>query len=813
VHVNEKKSSFEHSCVPGAGGGRKRGLKASVVTAAASPLRKAVKVSSPVAMVTLLETTGVPAPSARQSQRTARLLNTTSLQQYVVELDHLPAFLASMKEKDPAGTYVFESKSERYNGVDVQVFRRYFLSWGAARTIVCDTPMLYMIQLDGGHMKTSFGGVCLAAIVCTANCKLFPAAWAVVDSENEENCVWFFQLVLKCFPDIEFAWMTDQGSALVCDAIAELLTESGQHPSLCAKHLIKSLDIAHTKKEISGKMTGVRELVYRFARSRSAEWGDEILRQIEAKNADVAAYLRERRSIFEAASFLASGRMRGGRITSQLVESFFNMVAEFRCKGLVDGIIWMAKKFQSVQVKERAFIKRWLANDYGGIRVSCLSFASTMKLLEISGHGGEFRVENFSKSDVELIGDVVKVAEGSVRHVRIWRAEAGGKIETDCPCLTRQELGLPCARALHLLGTGGWCPKDAAGNAVLPPECVSQFRTLDAWQAQAAVDIVVPAVPDWLAKFDKTAPGPSLRRALSDCGGALTLLPGRISGIAGRPKVVKRQRKLFNSHFARIKPFTERGGKQVVPREASEMLEEVLNADDYELHFDGELEVVEVEGDSGEKEDDEEEDEEVEDEEEVGEEVDDVVDPNGQVAFQIGELFSSGKGRGNQVGAEQKCSGCGLSGHKLPKCRNRNIELMLVGIRAMPPAPVAVLPGPAARVAVPALVVAAGAGPRAASKRGRSVVLDALAAAPVPEVAEVRLVAPVPTPVEVLAAPVAAVAVSQPPVKKKREKPTLVCEFCKERVEVEGYRAYGTRLGANRDKFVHFGCKKNWVDM
>ncbi len=216
----------------------------------------------------------------------------------------------------------------------------------------------------------------------------------------------------------------------------------------------------------------------------------------------------------------------------------------------------------------------------------------------------------------------------------------------------------------------------------------------------------------------------------------------------------------------------------------------------------------------GEKEDDEEEEEEeVEDEEEDREEVDDVVEPNGQAAFQIGELFSSGKGGANQVGAEQKCSGCGLSGHKLPKCRNRNIELMLVGIRAMPPAPVAVLPGPAARVAVPALVVAAGASPRAASKRRRSVVLDALTAAPVPEVAEMRLVAPVPAPAEALAAPVAAVAVSQPLMKKKREKPTLLCEVCKERVEVEGYRAYGTKLGVNRDKFVHFGCKKNWVDM
>ncbi len=103
-------------------------------------------------------------------------------------------------------------------------------------------------------MKSAFGGVCLAAVIVTAISKLFPAARAVVDSENEHNCVWFAERFLQTFPDIDFVWMTDQGTALTCDALEELLEEKDQTPSFCAKHVIKTLEVAGSKKEISGPM-------------------------------------------------------------------------------------------------------------------------------------------------------------------------------------------------------------------------------------------------------------------------------------------------------------------------------------------------------------------------------------------------------------------------------------------------------------------------------------------------------------------------------------------------------------------------------
>ncbi len=75
----------------------------------------------------------------------------------------------------------------------------------------------------------------------------------------------------------------------------------------------------------------------------------------------------------EDAAFLRQDRKRGGRITSQLVEYFFNMCRPFREKGLVEEIIWMCTKFQKIQVEERDLLKRWRRKDYKGERIELVS--------------------------------------------------------------------------------------------------------------------------------------------------------------------------------------------------------------------------------------------------------------------------------------------------------------------------------------------------------------------------------------------------------------------------------------------------------
>ena len=679
--MNPDKSSFEHTC-EGGPGGRKRSLKTSTLTAAVSPLRNVLKsISSSETLSSSIASTGLKPPRVRTVQNFVRRQMSTSWEQHVVELHHLRQFLGQLRDLDPRGTYLCDAQADVYNGVDVSVFQRYFVSWGAAREIICETPLLCFLAVDAAHMKSAFGGVAMAAVVATANFKIFPAAWAIVDCENEGNCLWFHDRVLKCFPNIKFVWMTDQGTALNCGAIHDLMTREGQLHALCAKHLIKTIEVARTRKEIGGSLAGMRDLIYRFSRARTRERGELVLREISGKNRDVGNYLRDRRDEIFAIFFLEHGVRRGGRITSQLVESFFNMAIPFREKGPVEGIIWMCDKFQSVQVNERASFGLWTTNEYRGTRVQCLSREASAKFLEIVGGSfDKLRVENLLCSDLRLEGDVFKKDDGTARHIVITRPSVGGKMEIFCPCQTHQEVGLPCARAAQLLVDGRWCKHG------LPAGAVADYLLSSTWKKQADVNVVVPAVPSWSLSFSKQNPSASLRDLVSDVG-KLDLFPGRVPVPAGRPKLVKRARKALRSHFARIKSGTEKGDTRKRPKGGKDGRDVGVAEGDDEIidaELDVDVPVVDLVEEGSESEGDDEEEDEGEglEDGEDGEVVEE------KVVRSLADLFYVGSGQTQKRAEQAKCSSCGGIGHKWPKCRKRDIELMLVNIGAMSPRPV-----------------------------------------------------------------------------------------------------------------------------
>lgn len=790
MHVNVNKSKLEHTCKPTEGaeaGGRKRQHNTSVLLAASSPARTVLKnTGSSESLVSSVAALGLPPMSKKQAQKFVREENTTSWEQFVVELHHLPQFMADLKRADPEGTYECEKKPDVYNGIEVQTFHRYFVSWGAAKLIVCDSPLLYLVALDGGHMKSAFGGVCLAAVIVTANSRLFPAAWAVVDSENEHNCVWFAERFLKTFPDIDFVWMTDQGTALTCDAMEQLLEDHDQIPSFCAKHVIKTLEVARSKKEISGPMSGVRELIYNFARCRTVERGDAVLSEIRKKNPDVANYLRDRRDKIEAASFLRAARKRGGRITSQLVESFFGMCRPFREKGFVEGIIWLCNKFQTVQLEERKLLQRWLDKGYTGERVACLSRAASMKFHDlVHAQSDSFEVRIVVKSALELVGDVVKVADGSARRIRITRGGVAGPIQIDCPCLMRQEIGLPCGRSVQLMLSGGWC------DGGLPVDCVSAFLTAQAWKQQCNVNVVVPAVPEWLANFNKSNPAAAMKAALAEADEQLALLPARIPCLAGRPKLHKRSKKRLNNHFPRLRSATEKGDAQKKNKSNKAKVAELqMEGEDEAILFDGEVEEVGEEEEDCRDGDCEKEDGAVHDTR--GHDVHATDVPSVGNVTTIADLFRVGSKVSKTPKADAECRSCGGTGHKWPKCRARSIELMLVKINVMPEIKetVAVLgTGPSEAAAVLAPVARLAGAPAAA----RAVTL-----APQNDLSHMADWEDV--------AVDAVSRSSATPAARKRSALSDACVVCRGEVAHEEWRAFGRKCVMCKFSFAHFAC-------
>jgi hypothetical protein len=561
VRCSEDASCFEHSCSGGIG--RDRSYRKQVVLAAPSPIKKmAAAMDSTNSIQEYVIAVGLPSISKQRAQRLVRERTSVSWEKFVLELHLLERFFAEARVIDPQGLYILEKGVDVYNQVEVTVFQRYFISWGIALDIVNEIPLLYFVCLDGCHLKNPFGGICLAAVVSLSNSKVFPIAWSVVESECDDSVLWFTKLVLDRFQDVDFVWMTDQGTALTSSEFERLLASKNQSHSYCANHMIKAIEIAARRKDgpIKGKMGGIRELIFSFAKSRTEDWGNAVIGKLRAANDTVADYLVARRGQLEAASFL-DGRRRGGRITSQLVESFFNMVGPFRALGLVSGIVWMSNKFSGIFRDELSEVVKWTQpSQKKDPRLLVLSKKANEKFVSrVLRHVDEYVVKSWISASAVLLKAVVARNSDTedTEEIVIKRESVGEHVVVVCGCKMREEFGFPCARAVRiLLDANDW---DVLRNQwnFSEAEYFAKFLWSKTWKEQ--VSLVVPdfsSAPLMQDSVWTNDPKKELRKTSKN---SLDLFPNRITALAGRPKT--RSRKPVD-HFPRRKSFLELGSKR-----------------------------------------------------------------------------------------------------------------------------------------------------------------------------------------------------------------------------------------------------------
>ena len=153
----------------------------------------------------------------------------------------LPKYCEDLKRNNDGSKVVLESTSEEEVG---QRFRRMFVCYGAsAMGFVYCRPVL---GLDGTHLNAKYRGVLLAATSLDANGSLFPLASAVVDAENDENWMWFVQLLREIVEQYAPALLAPQKLTFVSDRQkgllegVELSFPNSPH-GYCMRHLYENM--------------------------------------------------------------------------------------------------------------------------------------------------------------------------------------------------------------------------------------------------------------------------------------------------------------------------------------------------------------------------------------------------------------------------------------------------------------------------------------------------------------------------------------------------------------------------------------------
>lgn len=328
---------------------------------------------------------------------------------------------------------------EETRTIILRTFFRVFISFSSWKKVFLSEGTLPFLAVDACHMKHVFGHVCLAAVGVDSENHICPLAVAVVPSEDCDNVNWFFEQVGTVLGNRKVCFMTDQGSAFTSISLADWIVSNGHFHSFCAKHL---WDFIRKKFK---NLKGVQQLIQSVAHSRTKEFAEKCLQELEGKNVEVSEYVRDRLEHVAAFGALDRGFRRGGRITSQLVESFFHMIQLFREGGLVSGIIFL-HNLTSRQYERRFEALNTIPEE------KHLTVASQERYDAVWRKSSNISVKICSLS-ITLVESEVTVSWQNTPLKVVVSTTHVPRIRLSCPCRLLEEEGVPCRHLVRTLQT------------------------------------------------------------------------------------------------------------------------------------------------------------------------------------------------------------------------------------------------------------------------------------------------------------------------------------------------------------------------
>ncbi|CAA7031898.1 unnamed protein product [Microthlaspi erraticum] len=164
----------------------------------------------------------------------------------------------------------------------VDRFLYLFLSFGASFRGF--RRLRHVIVIDGTHLGGKFMGTLLTASGQDANFQVFPLAYAVFDSENNDSWTWFLEKLEKILADSSSRTIISDRCPSIKVAKAKIYPKA--HHAACIVHLARNVTACYKSKGLA-KMVISAAFQYRIGGFR------KIYNDIRAASPDCARYLHK----------------------------------------------------------------------------------------------------------------------------------------------------------------------------------------------------------------------------------------------------------------------------------------------------------------------------------------------------------------------------------------------------------------------------------------------------------------------------------------------------------------------------------------
>lgn len=343
---------------------------------------------------------------------------------YKEAYNQLPSFCEKIMETNPGSLATFTTKED-------SSFHRLFVAFHAS---LCGfqqgcRPLLF---LDSIALKSKYQGTLLAATAADGDDGVFPVAFAVVDTETDDNWHWFLlQLKSAISASSPITFVADRQKGLR-ESIAEIFKDS--HHGYCLRYLTEQL-IRDLKGQFSHEVKRLMvEDLYAAAYAPRHESFERCLESIKSISVEAYDWIVHSEPQNWANAFFQGARY--NHMMSNFGELFYSWASDAHELPITQMVDVIRGKIMELIYTRRAESNQWLTR---------LTPSMEEKLEKETPKVRSLQVLLLAGSTFEVRGDSIEVVD----------IDNGS-----CSCRGWQLTGLPCCHTIAVIGCISRSPYD-----------------------------------------------------------------------------------------------------------------------------------------------------------------------------------------------------------------------------------------------------------------------------------------------------------------------------------------------------------------
>ncbi|KAG7537163.1 Transposase MuDR plant [Arabidopsis suecica] len=341
---------------------------------------------------------------------------------YKKAYSQLPSFCEKIRETNPGSIAIFMTKED-------SSFHRLFISFYASISGFRQgcRPLLF---LDSADLNSKYQGVMLVATAPDAEDGIYPVAFAVVDSETEDNWVWFLENLKLALADSRtITFVADFQNGL--KTALPLVFEKQHHHAYCLRHLAEKLNMDLKAQFSHEAIRFILNDFYAAAYATQPEAYYRSLENIKSISPDAYAWVIESEPLHWANALFEGERY--NHMNSTFGVDFYSWVSEAHELPITQMIDELrAKLMQSIytrQVQSREWVVTTLTPTN---EVKLHKEIELARSLQVSAP----HVSATHNSLFEVHGESINIVDIS---------------QCDCDCKLWRLTGLPCSHAIAVI--------------------------------------------------------------------------------------------------------------------------------------------------------------------------------------------------------------------------------------------------------------------------------------------------------------------------------------------------------------------------